>query len=71
MFFLRYPRTLEGTLRNKDTKRSQKRAEVKARKEQEKQKKREELKQMKALKRKEIEEKLAKLKEIAGTFVHV
>ncbi|XP_058804622.1 protein KRI1 homolog [Phymastichus coffea] len=65
-FIKRYPRTLENTLRKKDTRRAQKRAEVKLRKEQEKLQKREELKQLKAMKRKEIEEKLEKLKEITG-----
>ncbi|XP_008207079.1 protein KRI1 homolog [Nasonia vitripennis] len=65
-FIKRYPRTLENSLRKKDTRRAQKRAEVKARKEEEKLKKREELKELKALKRKEIEEKIEKLKEITG-----
>lgn len=64
----RYPRTMENSLRKKDTRRAQKRAEVKERKEQEKQQKREELKQLKALKRKEIEEKIEKLKEITGNI---
>jgi protein KRI1 len=63
---LRYPRTLENSLRKKDTRRSQKRTEMKIRKEQEKIKKQEELKQLKALKRKEMQEKLEKLKEITG-----
>lgn len=53
-------------MRKKDTRRAQKRAEVKQRKEQEKQQKKEELKQLKALKRKEIEEKIEMLKEITG-----
>ncbi|KYM95390.1 PREDICTED: protein KRI1 homolog [Cyphomyrmex costatus] len=65
-FIKRYPRTMENSIRKKDTRRSQKRAEVKQRKEQEKQQKREELKQLKALKRKEIEDKIEKLKEITG-----
>ncbi|XP_014212934.1 protein KRI1 homolog [Copidosoma floridanum] len=65
-FIKRYPRTLEGTLRKKESKRADKRAEVKARKEKEKIHKKEELKQLKALKRKEIEEKLEKLREITG-----
>lgn len=55
-------------MRKKDTRRAQKRAEVKQRKEQEKQQKREELKQLKALKRKEIEDKIEKLKEITGNI---
>ncbi|KAJ8686689.1 hypothetical protein QAD02_022483 [Eretmocerus hayati] len=65
-FIKRYPRTIENSLRKKDTRRAQKRAEVKARKEEEKVRKQEELKQLKALKRKEIEEKIEKLKEITG-----
>lgn len=63
---LRYPRTMDNSMRKKDTRRAQKRAEVKQRKEQEKQQKKEELKQLKVLKRKEIEEKIEKLKEITG-----
>ncbi|XP_012151679.2 protein KRI1 homolog [Megachile rotundata] len=65
-FIKRYPRTLENSLRRKDTRRAQKRVEVKKRKEEEKLRKKEELKQLKALKRKEIEEKIEKLKEITG-----
>ncbi|EZA47646.1 hypothetical protein DMN91_012373 [Ooceraea biroi] len=65
-FIKRYPRTMENSMRKKDTRRAQKRAEVKQRKEEEKQRKNEELKQLKALKRKEIEEKIEKLKEITG-----
>ncbi|XP_072753861.1 protein KRI1 homolog [Anoplolepis gracilipes] len=65
-FIKRYPRTMENSMRKKDTRRAQKRAEVRQRKEEEKQRKKEELKQLKALKRKEIEEKIEKLKEITG-----
>jgi len=65
---LRYPRTMENSMRKKDTRRAQKRAEVKQRKEQEKQQKKEELKQLKALKRKEIEDKIEKLKEVTGNI---
>ncbi|XP_015591509.1 protein KRI1 homolog [Cephus cinctus] len=65
-FIKRYPRMLENSLRKKDTRRAQKRVELKQRKEEEKLRKREELKQLKALKRKEIEEKIEKLKEITG-----
>lgn len=65
-FIKRYPRTLENSLRKKDTRRSEKRAELKKRKDDDKLRKKEELKELKALKRKEIEEKLEKLKEITG-----
>lgn len=65
-FIKRYPRTMENSMRKKDTRRTQKRAEVRQRKEEEKQRKKEELKQLKALKRKELEEKFEKLKEITG-----
>ncbi|XP_068975719.1 protein KRI1 homolog [Bombus flavifrons] len=65
-FIKRYPRSMENSLRRKDTRRAEKRAEIKKRKEDEKLRKQEELKQLKALKRKEIEEKIEKLKEITG-----
>ncbi|XP_017880792.1 protein KRI1 homolog [Ceratina calcarata] len=65
-FIKRYPRTMENSLRRKDSRRAEKRAEVKKRKEEDKIRKKEELKQLKALKRKEIEEKIEKLKEITG-----
>ena len=65
-FIKRYPRTLENSIRKKDTRRSEKRAILKVRKDEEKLRKKEELKRLKALKRKEIEEKLDKLKEITG-----
>lgn len=65
-FIKRYPRTMENSMRKKDTRRAQKRAEIRQRKEEEKQRKKEELKQLKALKRKELEEKLEKLKEVTG-----
>ncbi|XP_034945518.1 protein KRI1 homolog [Chelonus insularis] len=65
-FIKRYPRTMENSLRKKDTRRAQKRAEVKKRKEEEKIRMKEELKQLKALKRKEIMDKIAQLKEITG-----
>jgi protein KRI1 len=65
-FLKRYPRTMTGSLRQKDERRKQNREEVKERKEQEKQQKRHELKQLKAIKRKEIEERLNKLKEVTG-----
>ncbi|XP_057331902.1 protein KRI1 homolog [Microplitis mediator] len=65
-FIKRYPRTIEDSMRKKDTRRAEKRAEVKKRKEQEKLKQKEELKRYKMLKRKEIMDKIAQLKEITG-----
>ena len=65
-FIKTYPRTVQNSLRKKDTRRSEKRAEVRERKEKEKLRKKEELKQLKALKRKEIADKISKLKEITG-----
>ncbi|XP_011497007.1 PREDICTED: protein KRI1 homolog [Ceratosolen solmsi marchali] len=65
-FIKRYPRTLENSLRKKNTRRAEKRVELKIRKRQKNVKNQEELKQLKALKRKEIEAKLKKLKEITG-----
>ncbi|CAK9819005.1 Protein KRI1 homolog [Anthophora quadrimaculata] len=66
-YLKRYPRTMDNSLRRKDTRRSEKRAKLRQRKEDEKLKKEEELKQLKALKRKEIEEKIEKVREITGT----
>lgn len=68
-FIKRYPRTMENSLRKKDTKRAEKRVERKERKEEEKIKKQEELKRLKALKRKEIEEKIDKIREITGEYI--
>ncbi|XP_059484513.1 protein KRI1 homolog [Neocloeon triangulifer] len=65
-FLKRYPRTMTGSLRNKDDRRKQHREELKERKQREKEQKRQELKQLKAIKRKEIEERLSKLKEVTG-----
>lgn len=53
-------------IRPKDDKRSRKRAEVRTRKEEEKQRKMEEIARLKALKLKEIQEKIAKIKEVTG-----
>lgn len=61
-----FPRNFEDTVRRKNTKRSEKRQEVKDRKMQVKDKKKEELKQLKKFKRQEILDKIEKLKEITG-----
>jgi protein KRI1 len=65
-FLKRYPRTMTGSMRQKDDRRRLNREEVKERKKQEKESKRQELKQLRAVKRKEIEERLEKLKEVTG-----
>ncbi|CAH2041952.1 unnamed protein product, partial [Iphiclides podalirius] len=64
-YLKRFPRTM-NYIRPKDDRRSRKRAEVRARKEEEKKKKMEEIARLKALKLKEIQEKIAKLKEVTG-----
>ncbi|KAL5022897.1 hypothetical protein ScPMuIL_002052 [Solemya velum] len=65
-FIKKYPRTIESSMRNKETKRAQKRQEIKDRKKQEKDRKKEELKQLKNLKKQEIMDKIDTLKEISG-----
>ncbi|CAG5019979.1 unnamed protein product [Parnassius apollo] len=64
-YLKRFPRTM-NYIRPKDDRRSRKRAEVRARKEEEKKKKMEEIARLKAFKLKEIQEKIAKLKEVTG-----
>ncbi|XP_022118424.2 protein KRI1 homolog [Pieris rapae] len=64
-YLKRYPRTM-NFIRPKDDRRSRKRAEIAQRKEEEKKKKMEEIGRMKALKLKEIQEKIAKIKEVTG-----
>ncbi|CAK1584123.1 unnamed protein product [Parnassius mnemosyne] len=64
-YLKRFPRTM-NYIRPKDDRRSRKRAEIRARKEEEKKKKMEEIARLKALKLKEIQEKIAKLKEVTG-----
>ncbi|KAK3577521.1 hypothetical protein CHS0354_026477 [Potamilus streckersoni] len=61
-----FPRKVEDSVRQKDTKRAHKRQETKERKKMEKEQKKEELKQLKNLKRQEIIAKIEKLKEITG-----
>lgn len=65
-FIKSYPRTLNDSLRRKDTKRKEKREEYKERKEAEKLKKKEEIKRLKNLKKKEIIDKIDKIKQITG-----
>lgn len=64
-YLKRFPRTM-NYIRPKDDRRSKKRQEVRTRKEEEKKKKMEEIARMKALKLKEIQEKIAKIKEVTG-----
>jgi protein KRI1 len=62
----RYPRTIDDSVRRKDDRRKLKRAERKQRKELEHQQKLEEIKRLKNLKKKEINDKIKRLKTIAG-----
>ncbi|XP_041984558.1 protein KRI1 homolog [Aricia agestis] len=64
-YLKRFPRTM-NYIRPKDDKRSRKRAELRARKEEEKRRKMEEIARLKALKLKEIREKIEKIKEVTG-----
>ncbi|KAL4709258.1 hypothetical protein ACJJTC_010719 [Scirpophaga incertulas] len=64
-YLKRFPRTM-NSIRPKDDRRSRKRAEVRARKEQEKRRKMDEIARLKALKLNEIREKIAKIKEVTG-----
>lgn len=66
-FIKRYPRTIANSVRKVDTRRKEKRVEVRERKEREKQEKFQEIEMLKELKRKEIEEKMEKLKAVTGT----
>ncbi|CAG9540629.1 unnamed protein product [Cercopithifilaria johnstoni] len=65
-FLKHYPRTVKQSLRKKDERRKQKRDAYKERKKLEKQTRKNEIKELRALKKKEIEEKLKKLKILAG-----
>ncbi|XP_063626904.1 protein KRI1 homolog [Cydia splendana] len=64
-YLKRFPRTM-NYIRPKDDRRARKRAEIRERKEEEKKKKMDEIARMKALKLKEIQEKIAKIKEVTG-----
>ncbi|XP_069361587.1 protein KRI1 homolog [Maniola hyperantus] len=64
-YLKRFPRTM-NYIRPKDERRSRKRADLRTRKEEEKKQKMEEIARMKALKLKEIQEKIAKIKEVTG-----
>ncbi|KAM3959418.1 protein KRI1 homolog [Aphomia sociella] len=64
-YLKRFPRTM-NYIRPKDDRRARKRAELRERKEEEKKKKMEEIGRLKALKLKEIQEKIAKIKEVTG-----
>ncbi|XP_053614800.1 protein KRI1 homolog [Plodia interpunctella] len=64
-YLKRFPRTM-NSIRPKDDRRARKRAELRARKEEEKKRKMEEIARLKALKLKEIQEKIAKIKEVTG-----
>lgn len=65
-FIKRYPRTIDNSVRKQDTRRKEKRLEVKERKLNEKKEKMKELEMINAIRKREIEEKLRKLKEVTG-----
>uniref|UniRef100_A0AC34GXG3 Protein KRI1 homolog n=1 Tax=Panagrolaimus sp. ES5 TaxID=591445 RepID=A0AC34GXG3_9BILA len=65
-FIKQFPRTVKESIRKGNEKRKEKRDEIKKRKEEELNQKKEEIKLLKTLKKKEIEEKLKKVKAIAG-----
>lgn len=65
-FIKRYPRTIDHSVRQTDTRRKEKRTEVKERKAMEKEQKMKELEIITAVRKKEIEEKLAKLRQVSG-----
>lgn len=70
-FIKRYPRTVESSLRMSETKRKQKRQEEKDKKIEEKETKRKQLLILQELKRKEIEEKMEKLRKVAGKDIMI
>lgn len=65
-FIKRYPRTIENSVRKTDNRRKEKRKELKERKTREKEEKMKELEMLNALRKQEIEEKIMKLKQVAG-----
>uniref|UniRef100_A0AC35GTV1 Protein KRI1 homolog n=1 Tax=Panagrolaimus sp. PS1159 TaxID=55785 RepID=A0AC35GTV1_9BILA len=65
-FIKQFPRTVKESIRKDNEKRKEKREQIKKRKEEELNQKKEEIKLLKALKKKELEEKLQKIKEVAG-----
>lgn len=65
-FIKRYPRTIENSVRQVDSRRKEKRVERRERKEIEKKEKFQEIEMLKEFKRKEIEEKVAQLKAVTG-----
>lgn len=65
-FIKRYPRTIEHSVRQTDTRRKEKRVEIKERKAKEKEQKMKELEMINAVRKKEIEEKLAQLRKVSG-----
>ncbi|XP_071152404.1 protein KRI1 homolog isoform X2 [Mytilus edulis] len=65
-FIKSFPRTIDDSVRRKESKRADRRKQLRDRKKMEKDKRKEEIKQLKNMKKQEIMDKIDKLKEIAG-----
>ncbi|CAC5403926.1 KRI1 [Mytilus coruscus] len=65
-FIKSFPRTIDDSVRRKESKRAERRKQLRDRKKMEKERRKEEIKQLKNMKKQEIMDKIDKLKEIAG-----
>lgn len=69
-FIRKYPRVIEGSLRQKDQRNKKERERKKMREIQETERKQQEIKRLKALQKKEVLEKIECLKKVAGISEH-